>query len=264
MRARETDGRGERGGAAIEMLLLLPFVILLNCFVIQLAHLFIAYQVVQYGAFAAARAALVADVNPADAPDGTDWKTKAAPGNEYDRPVRAAAQMCSVLELMAPPGTIQWRKNPIQFNVKGYSALPAPAGGHPAWALVRCVAAFASHGLSSPWSPDTGRQAFDFQAGGRSRPVARKGAGGPGSANHGAQYRFFTDDRAGKFLEKVLVALPSGPDEDEVRAVIVYDTFLPVPFANRIFCKAFEESGRGAGHLRVKVIQACTVVKPWM
>jgi hypothetical protein len=205
MEAREVEDRGERGGAAIEMLLLLPFIILLNCFIIQIAHLFIAYQVVQYGAFAAARAAMVADVNPADAPAGTDWKSKASTGNEYDRPIRAAAQICSILEIMAPPGSFTWHKAPIRINRKGYSDT---------WALAR--------------------------------------------------YRFFPGDRPGNFLKQVLVTLPSGSSEDEVRVVIVYETFLPVPFANRIIYQAFVESGRGASDLRVNVIQACTVVKPWM
>lgn len=272
MKPRKVDDRGEEGGAAIEMLLLLPFIILINCFIIQLSHLFIAYQVVQFGAFAAARAAMVADVNPADAPAGTNWKTKAAAGNEYDRPVRAAAQMCSILELMAPADKIRWHKNPIQFNVEGYSSLPFGGDRHPARALLRRVAAIAANCVASRLAPGSGQTPFDLQAASRARRFAKGGGGGGGGGGgdgggaEGAKYRYFSDDRAANHLTEVKVVLPANANEDEVRVVIVYDTFLPVPFANRIFYQAFSETGRAGttGDLRVKVIQSCTVVKPWM
>jgi hypothetical protein len=206
MKPRDTYDRGEEGGAAIEMLLLLPFIILLNCFIMQLSHLFVAYQVAQYAAFAAARAAMVADVDPADAPPGTDWKTKAAGDPEFDRPVRAAAQMCSVLELISFED-FSWHKTPVRWSRQGYTDVTGPP-----------------------------------------------------------KYRFFPGDMPGQHLTAVKVVLPEKAGEDEVRVLIVYDAYLPVPFANRIIYEGFVETGRGGttGDLRVQLILGCTVVKPWM
>lgn len=198
---------GQRGGAAIEMLLLFPFIVLINCFIIQISQLFVCYQVGQYAAFAAARAALVADVDPAQAPPGTNWMSKAG-DPEFDRVVQAAAQMCSVLEIMAPSDDVKWIKNPIRLNKEGYSDFNAP----PKYRLLGGVSSTRARGM----------------------------------------------------LESVKVALPSGPNEDEVRVTIVYDAFLAVPFANRIVYEAFKASGRGAGEYRIRLIQSCTVVKPWM
>ncbi|MCZ7646673.1 MAG: pilus assembly protein [Planctomycetota bacterium] len=196
--------RDQRGGAAIEMLLLFPFIILLNCFLIQLAHLFVCHQVMQYAAFGAARAALAADVDPQSAPPATNWVGKAG-DPEFNRAVRAAWQVCSLLEMVGPQENVEWRKLPIRWKKEGYDDISTPP-----------------------------------------------------------KYRYSPNDRAKTFLRKVSVNLQGGADRDEVRVGILYDTYLPVPFANRIVFNAFQNAGRAsATDLRVELAQFCTLVRPW-
>lgn len=196
--------RDQRGGAAIEMLLLFPFIILLNCFLIQLAHLFVCHQVMQYAAFSAARTALVADVDPKALSAGTDWVSKTS-DPEVDRAVRATWQLCSLLEMVGPQDGVEWRKLPIRFKKEGYDDLNATP-----------------------------------------------------------KYRYTDSDRAKTFLRHMYVNLEGGDDQDEVRVGILYDTYLPVPFANRIIYNAFKNAGRASNtDLRVQLAQTCTVVRPW-
>lgn len=197
-------GRDQRGGAAIEMLLLFPFVILLNCFLIQLAHLFVCHQVMQYAAFCAARSVLVADIDPQALPAGTDWVSKTA-DPEANRAVRATWQICSLLEMIGPQVGVEWRKLPIRFKKEGYEDLSATP-----------------------------------------------------------KYRYSDNDRAKTFLRHLYVNLQGGDDNDEVRVGILYDTYLAVPFANRIIYNAFKNAGRASSaDLRVQLAQSCTVVRPW-
>jgi hypothetical protein len=58
--------RRERGQALVEYALIFPIQLLITLAIIQLAHIFIARQVLEYGAFCAARAAL-AGLSEADA-----------------------------------------------------------------------------------------------------------------------------------------------------------------------------------------------------
>ena len=58
--------RDDRGQAIVEYAIVFPLQLMLTLAVIQLAHLFIAKQIVEYAAFCAARSALVAD---ADTPE---------------------------------------------------------------------------------------------------------------------------------------------------------------------------------------------------
>lgn len=53
--------RGCRGQAIVEYAIVFPVQLMLTLAIIQLAHLFVAKQVLEYGAFCAARAAMIAD-----------------------------------------------------------------------------------------------------------------------------------------------------------------------------------------------------------
>lgn len=93
--------KAEEGGAALETLILLPLQILIICVIAQLAHFMVARQIVQYAAFAAARAAMVSDPNggfPTNRWQGTTDTAGAGTDDRVKRISSAAMNVLSVLE----------------------------------------------------------------------------------------------------------------------------------------------------------------------
>jgi hypothetical protein len=100
--------RSESGVAAIETLLVLPYHILFMCLILQLGHFMVAFQVVQFAAFAAARAAVTADLDPAALQLDENWPAGGGGGSaaqpERQRAVTAAANACRFLEFFGGEG----------------------------------------------------------------------------------------------------------------------------------------------------------------
>jgi hypothetical protein len=98
--------RSESGIAAIETLLVLPYHILLMCLILQLGHFMVAFQVVQFAAFAAARAAVTADLDPAALQKDENWPAGGGGGatEERQRAVTAALNACRFLEFFGGQG----------------------------------------------------------------------------------------------------------------------------------------------------------------
>ena len=107
--------RSEDGSAAIETVIVLPYQILVITLFLQLAHWMVAHQIVFYATYSACRAALVSDYVQSEIQDGSWKKLKpntvtTAPAFWGEgtglvvcppeaRPYRAAANICSLLEV---------------------------------------------------------------------------------------------------------------------------------------------------------------------
>jgi len=98
--------RSQSGIAAIETLLVLPYHILLMCLILQLGHFMVSFQVVQFAAFAAARAAVTADLDPAALQLNENWPAGGGGGSaaERQRAVTAALNACRFLEFFGGQG----------------------------------------------------------------------------------------------------------------------------------------------------------------
>jgi hypothetical protein len=98
--------RSQSGIAAIEALLVLPYHILFMCLILQLGHFMVSFQVLQFAAFAAARAAVSADLDPATLQLDQNWPAGGGGGipAERQRAVTAAMNACRFLEFFGGQG----------------------------------------------------------------------------------------------------------------------------------------------------------------
>jgi hypothetical protein len=105
-----------------------------------LAHLLVALQVVQFAAFAAARAAVVGDLDPSNLTDGEIWSDAGGSGEagEKKRSYDAAMAVCERLEFYGYSGDylrVKLDKHQVQdqqvlmtLQVAYLTTLPIPFG----------------------------------------------------------------------------------------------------------------------------------------
>jgi hypothetical protein len=102
MSGRGEFHRSESGIAAIEALIVLPYHILFMCLILQLGHFMVSFQVVQFAAFAAARTAVSADLDPDQLQKNSNWPAGGNGGAgampDRQRVFTAAANTCRFIE----------------------------------------------------------------------------------------------------------------------------------------------------------------------